>query len=355
MKTNNNSDNILLNKIKSKYKLKNILNNLSKKKFLELIKYNKQFQNTLEITIEDYKKFAQIEIELYPAENVSGKFINIKKEDEYCFHIYFNDNKEEKKINTISSFDNIQKIKIIIDNEFKSISGLFKDCETIKKINFIKFTNKDILNMNYMFYGCTNLKELLFSKFKTDKVINMRYMFYNCCSLTELNLSNFNTYNVTDMNNMFGYCSKIKQLDLSNFYTNKVKNMEFMFSGCYLLNYLNISNFKINKDINMHFILNGCPEYLKIKFGNKVIDKLNFERYYFLYKPELYYKENIRLFNENGELEFEGSYNNGIRWNGKGKEYRNGKLIFEGEYICGNKVSKALDKNKNICKECIII
>ena len=40
----------------------------------------------------------------------------------------------------------------------------------------------------------------------------------------------------------------------------------------------------------------------------------------------------------NGKLEFEGEYLNGER-NGKGKEYiRNGKLEFEGEYLNGNKI-----------------
>ena len=40
-------------------------------------------------------------------------------------------------------------------------------------------------------------------------------------------------------------------------------------------------------------------------------------------------------YNEDGELEFEGEYNNGKR-NGVGKEYLKGKLIFEGEYKNGN-------------------
>ena len=36
----------------------------------------------------------------------------------------------------------------------------------------------------------------------------------------------------------------------------------------------------------------------------------------------------------NGELIFEGEYVNGERWNGKGKEYDEfGILIFEGEYL----------------------
>ena len=35
----------------------------------------------------------------------------------------------------------------------------------------------------------------------------------------------------------------------------------------------------------------------------------------------------------NGKLIFEGEYLNGEKWNGKGKEYKYDKLIFEGEYL----------------------
>ena len=37
----------------------------------------------------------------------------------------------------------------------------------------------------------------------------------------------------------------------------------------------------------------------------------------------------------NDSLIYEGEYINGIR-NGKGKEYSNGKLLFEGEFLDGN-------------------
>ena len=38
-----------------------------------------------------------------------------------------------------------------------------------------------------------------------------------------------------------------------------------------------------------------------------------------------------------GELLFEGEYSDGKRWNGKGKEDKNGSLIFEGEYLNGKR------------------
>ena len=99
------SKNLMMNKlliIKSKYILQKILGNLQEKKFLEIIKHNKNIQNRINICANNYKEYSEkntlIEIEIIPAENKFGDFINIdKKEDEKYYHIYFDNNKEEIK------------------------------------------------------------------------------------------------------------------------------------------------------------------------------------------------------------------------------------------------------------------
>ena len=99
-------------------------------KLIEIINYNKKLQNKLNINIEDYKdyyeKHSTIEIEII--QDIFGKFINIPKEEEKYFHIYFNDNKEEIKRNYLKENENIEKIKVIIDYQVKSFKGLFEDC-----------------------------------------------------------------------------------------------------------------------------------------------------------------------------------------------------------------------------------
>ena len=63
----NKSVNTLLN-IKSKVILRKIINNLSKKKSLEVLHYNYKIQKLLDISLEDYKnycqKYSSIEIEI---------------------------------------------------------------------------------------------------------------------------------------------------------------------------------------------------------------------------------------------------------------------------------------------------
>ena len=147
----------LLINIKSNYILKKIFDNLHQKKLLEIIRYNKYLQNRLGKDINNFKEYLRIEIEIIPKNNRTFKFINISNES--YFHIYFNDNKEEIKVNSIKEKDKIDKIKIIIDKEINSLEGLFKKCDEIEEINFIKFNRKDITNMSYMFYECSSLKK----------------------------------------------------------------------------------------------------------------------------------------------------------------------------------------------------
>ena len=89
---------IFLDNLKSKYILSKILDNLSKNKSLEIIKYNKKIQNRLNLSIKDYKEFYEhipIEIELIPLKNKLGNFISrLNKNEEAYFHIFFNDKKE---------------------------------------------------------------------------------------------------------------------------------------------------------------------------------------------------------------------------------------------------------------------
>ena len=84
-------------KIKTDYFLQKVFDNLKKKRTLEIVKNNKNIKRRLNISFNNYKefsdKYSSIEIEIKPAFNKFGKFINIKEKDEKYCHIYFNNNK----------------------------------------------------------------------------------------------------------------------------------------------------------------------------------------------------------------------------------------------------------------------
>ena len=224
--------------LKGDYFFKKVINNIDKKKLLEIIKYNKKLQQILKIDINDYKeyseKFSSIEIEIIPYQNKKRRFISINKiEEAKYYHIQFNGNKlnEIQRINLIKN-EKVNKINIVIDHQIISFNQLFSNCNCIESICFKKFYRNNINDMSYMFDGCSSLKEINFSNFNTDNVTDMSYMFWGCRSLVKLNLSNFNTNKVIDMSLMFDGCSTLKELNISNFIINDETKVNNMFFGC---------------------------------------------------------------------------------------------------------------------------
>ena len=136
--------NSIIESIKSRYILSKIYNNMTKKKKLQIVKYNKKIQNRINLSVNDYKEYSEtftpINIEIIPTKNKYGKFIDIDKNDRLFYHIYFNDNKEEiKNKYRIKEEDKVAKIKIIIDYQVKSFKKLFYECFCIESVYFKKF------------------------------------------------------------------------------------------------------------------------------------------------------------------------------------------------------------------------
>ena len=298
----------LLDGIRSKFILNKVIKHLSREKLLKLIKYNKQIQKKLNIDLEDYKSFNQTEIELKFDLNISYyskigiRFVNYTG-NKSNYHIYFNDNKEEAKSNYMEETENISKVRIVIDRYIKSFKKLFYS-SLAREINFIKFTRKDIINMNSMFKKCHNLTKINLSKLNTENVTDMGNMFSECSKLEELDVSNFNTSNVENMYKMFEKCESLKQLDLGNFDTSKVKdmssmfehciylkkiklenfntvNLEYMsrmFKSCFILSDLDISKFKLKRLYLADSVFSQCSKRLKKKIKNQIY--LKDEAYY---------------------------------------------------------------------------
>ena len=135
--------------IKSRYILSKIYDNMTIKKKLQIVKYNKRIQNRLNLDVKDYKEYSEIEIEIIHKKGKYGRFIKFDINDKLYYHIYFNDNKEEIKYKySIWKEDKVTKIKIIIDYQVKSFKELFDDCKCIESINFKKFYRN---NVKYLF------------------------------------------------------------------------------------------------------------------------------------------------------------------------------------------------------------
>ena len=270
-------------RIKSKYIMEKIMNILQKKKLLEIIHYNKNIQEKINININNYKDYSElyskIEIEIIPLKNYiplhlfNLYFINISKKDMSYYHIYFNNDKNEINRTYLTKNDKVDKIKIIIDFQVTSFKNLFHALKIIKSINFKKFSRNNITFMDSMFKECISLTELNASKFKTNNVRNMERMFDNCTSLKYLDLSNFNTNKVITMEGMFCSCKSLIKLNLSNFNTQNVTNMSYMFLNCLSLRELNVNNFNMKKVNTISYMFNSCSSLKKLNLSNFNVDK----------------------------------------------------------------------------------
>ena len=254
-----------------------IFDNLQKYKLFRIIKYNKKMQSILNLTINDYKNFQKIEIEITPVKYEFGEFINGNNE---YYHIYFNNDEQEIKRNYLTKSDEVSKIKIIIDSQVESFEKLFEFCKTTKSINFKKFYRTNIINIKNMFYGCSSLEELNYLEFNSNNVTNMGYMFAGCSSLVKLNLNCF-TNKVTDMSYMFYRCSSLKELNISHFKTNNVNKMSFMFGNCSSLKVLNLSNFNTNNVLYMNSMFSNCSSLKELNIYSFNTNKIIYMGYMF--------------------------------------------------------------------------
>ena len=286
----------MLMNIKSLFILKKILSFNEEIKNLKIIKYNKELQKKLGITIEKYKNSGKIEIVIIPNKeeikylkifekykDARIKFINYNIKDEPYFHIYFDYNAKEEKRNYINKDDNISKIKIIIDHHVKSIMELFFETSYMKEIKFIKFNRNDFRRFTYMFNLSSDLVDLDISKLITENATNMNGMFRDCTSLIRLDLSNIKTCKVKDMSNLFKGCKRLTYLDLSSFDTSNVKHMTGMFHGCYNLNIIILNNFDTSNVIDMQDMFYSCKSLDDIDISHFNLENVKSMRGMFSY------------------------------------------------------------------------
>ena len=97
------------------------------------MRFNKNIQKRLDISINDYKEYSQIhssiEIEIKCDDSKYGKFINIKKEERKYFHIYFtyyNNSKAEINRNILKMNEKVKMINVMIDEKIIWLSIIRK-------------------------------------------------------------------------------------------------------------------------------------------------------------------------------------------------------------------------------------
>ena len=175
--------------------------------------------------------------------------------------IEFNNNTRTDNLEVmIGMFKNCESLlkintKIFRINKLTKLNEIFSGCKSLEEIDLSNFETGNITKMEGIFSNCRNIENIDVSYFDTTKVIIMDKMFYNCKKLKKLNLSNFNLENLTNSENMFGNCYNLKEIIFNNnTRTNNLKRMDLMFQYCRSLEYINTNIFKIDGISSFNYI-----------------------------------------------------------------------------------------------------
>ena len=177
------------------------------------------------------------------------KILNKNKKEEIIF---------TKKFNKIG----INTIDFFIEGKLTNMNGIFCDCKSLIKIEFISIDTSKVKDMSYMFSGCNSLEYLDLTNFDTSNVEYMEGMFCGCLQLKEIKgINNFNTSQIKNMSHMFFCCDSLEYLDLSSFDTSNAEDMNHMFQCCSKLKEIKgINNFNIKRKCDTYGIFEGCHE-----------------------------------------------------------------------------------------------
>jgi len=321
--------------MKSIYFLKMVFSYLDDKRKLELIKYNKAFQNKLNINIIYYKLFSR----KYLIFETKRKAREYNKENGYIIYEgeYLNGKRNGK--------GKEKEDDIIYEGEYLNGKRNGKGKEYYYRDETLLFEGEYLNGDRWNgkgYYGNNIIYEL-----KNGKGIIKEYYFFN-------NLSSILKFEVEYINGKRN--GKGKEYD---------QNGNLLFEGEYLNgkrwngNFYNEVNNGLKNGkgyikkyyLDMIRVLRFEGEYLNGEKNGKGKEydfpfELKFEGNY------LYGKRNGKgkEYNKFGILIFEGEFKNGFK--SKGREFTNGRLEFEGEYLFNKKWNgKRYDEEGNIICE----
>ena len=268
-------------KIRCMYITDFIYNYLEVRRFLQIFRYNKNHNLFMYRNANDYRNFVPnnypIELDIFTAPNTTGKFINIRQNQEKYFRIYFNNSYYSTECNYLKEPNIIRKIKIFILGEIKDFRALFEDCNTIEYIKIVKWKRSDIKDLSRMFYKCKSLKYMDLRNMKTENVKTMTSMFYGCSNLQTADLSKLDVRNLEDIEGLFYSCSALSTVKMFSFLESSINNINFLFCYCFSLKTLILKDFWIGNYLSINHVFLGCPAGLIELFIKKykcTIDRL---------------------------------------------------------------------------------
>lgn len=161
-----------------------------------------------------------------------------------------------------------------------SLKQMFDGCEQLEFLPLRISDTESVIDMSYMFRGCKKLnKDLtgIANYFQLKNVTNLTGMFKNCSSVEKLDLVTFDTRYVTNMSEMFSGCSSLKDLNLTNLSTPRMNKCTDMFKSvpknCTIYIRSDVSSEihpnQVKKATHPNLVLIYPAQVLKVKNGSE--------------------------------------------------------------------------------------
>jgi surface protein len=121
-----------------------------------------------------------------------------------------------------------------IAEDVTSLAYIFYKAVRLYKVDFSRYSTRNLTDMSRMFCYCENLISNGFETYwDTRNVTTFSNCFYGCKSLEKLDVSGFDTSNCTDLSSMFDSCTGMTTLEgLANWNVSKVTTLRYFLSTC---------------------------------------------------------------------------------------------------------------------------
>ena len=134
----------------------------------------------------------------------------------------------------------IKNLDKLIQNQVENISGMFKNCSRLTKLNINGWDTSNVKDMSSCFEDCTDLKRIIgLEQLNLSNVKNLYRAFSNCKELINVEQTeNWNLEGVTNISYMFNNCLELKEFSCENWNSKKLNKIEGLFAGCNNLEHL---------------------------------------------------------------------------------------------------------------------
>lgn len=213
-----------------------------------------------ELTPQNYLYYGISENTLYIRATEDAGFIKADAKDRVSFYEFAPEYKSIKQVVFLepialtdcrllfagfSSMESIINLKYLDTSRTTNMTGMFRDCSSIKDLDVSNFDMSACKNTSMMFQGCSAVEKLNVANWDMSNVEKAGQMFAHCDALTTIDVSNWDVYKVRDTNHMFTGCNNLTELKTKNWEFGRLMYSYNMFYGCSSLKELNVSAFNM--------------------------------------------------------------------------------------------------------------